>query len=59
MTPCDKNNILHALDSRAMILSDFDTAMDVFDYPIRKVAKGDRIFTLCPAREKHQSAGLP
>jgi hypothetical protein len=51
MTPSDKNNVLHAVESQAEIFSDPHTAVDILDQPFPKVAMSDRILACCRERK--------
>jgi hypothetical protein len=45
MTPSDKNNIFHAVDPQASVLSEPHTIIDIFDYPFAEIAESDRVFS--------------
>jgi hypothetical protein len=51
MTPGDKNNIFHATDSQASLLSKPHTVIDMFDYPFAEIAVGDRGLSFCRERK--------
>jgi len=41
MTSCDKNDVFHAVDPQAFLLSKSHTVMDIFDYPFTEIALSD------------------
>jgi hypothetical protein len=46
MTPSDENDILHAIDPKAKILSKCKPVINILDYPSSKIARSNRIFML-------------
>jgi hypothetical protein len=51
MTPSDKNDILHAVDSTAQILSDLETIVDIVDNPFAEITTSDGLLMDCPERK--------
>jgi len=43
MTPCDKDDIFHAADARALFLGKPHTVIDIFDYPFFEIVLGSRV----------------
>jgi hypothetical protein len=51
MTPSDENNIFHAADPQASLLSEPHTAIDIFDYPFTEISEGNRILSFYRERK--------
>jgi hypothetical protein len=51
MTPCDKDNIFHTIDTQALLLGEPHTVIDVFDYPISEIAESDSVLPFCRERK--------
>jgi hypothetical protein len=51
MAPSDKNDVFHAADPQASLLSEPHTDIDIFDHPFTKIAKSDRVLSFCWKRE--------
>jgi hypothetical protein len=51
MTPSDKNNIFHAVDPQASVLSEPHTIIDIFDHPFAEIAEGNCVLSFCRERK--------
>jgi len=51
MTPSDKNDILHAVDSTAQILSDLETVVDMVDNPFAEITISGGLLMVCRERK--------
>jgi hypothetical protein len=47
MAPSDENDILHAVDSKAQILSDLETVVDIVDNPFAKITTSGGLLMVC------------
>jgi hypothetical protein len=47
MTPSDKDDILHAIDSATPILGNLETVIDVLHYPFGEITKCDGFLVGC------------
>jgi len=51
MTPSDKDDILHAIDSATLSLGNLETVVDVVQYPFSEITKSDGLLVGCRKRE--------
>jgi hypothetical protein len=51
MTPCDKNNIFHTIDTQTSLIGEPHTVMDILDYPFTEIAESDRVLLFCRERK--------
>jgi hypothetical protein len=51
MTPSYKNDILHAVDSIARILSDLETIVDIVDNPFAEITMSDGLLMVSRERK--------